>query len=113
MTDENLVMLYCPPGFAHGFCVVSEVADVTYMLDAYYDPATQYKFAQRMASELGNATLVSVDAFGHCILGGSTCVDKIAARYLIDLQVPGPGTVCGPNVQPFPGLPPAPPAPKP
>ena len=41
LTDENLHILYAPPGFAHGFCVVSEVADVTYMLDAYYDPATE------------------------------------------------------------------------
>lgn len=41
LTDENLHTLYAPPGFAHGFCVVSEVADVTYLLDAYYDPATE------------------------------------------------------------------------
>jgi dTDP-4-dehydrorhamnose 3,5-epimerase len=41
LTDENLRTLYAPPGFAHGFCVVSEIADVTYMLDAYYDPATE------------------------------------------------------------------------
>jgi dTDP-4-dehydrorhamnose 3,5-epimerase len=41
LTDENLHVLYAPPGFAHGFCVVSEVADVVYKLDAYYDPATE------------------------------------------------------------------------
>ena len=68
----------------------------------YYDPATQYEFAKRMSRELGNARLVSVDAFGHCILGGSSCTDRIAADYLIDLKIPGPGTVCQPNVQPFP-----------
>ncbi|RZS43238.1 TAP-like protein [Herbihabitans rhizosphaerae] len=71
----------------------------------YYDPATQYEFSRRMASQLGNAFLVSVDSFGHCILGDSSCADKIAARYLIDLQVPGPGTVCHPDVQPFPFVP--------
>jgi hypothetical protein len=54
-----------------------------------------------MADELGNARLVTVDSFGHCILGGSSCTDKIAAKYLIDLQVPSPGQVCAPNVQPF------------
>lgn len=31
-------MLYVPPGFAHGFCVVSEVADVTYKVTAEYAP---------------------------------------------------------------------------
>jgi dTDP-4-dehydrorhamnose 3,5-epimerase len=41
LTDDNLRILYAPPGFAHGFCVVSEVADVVYKLDAYYDPATE------------------------------------------------------------------------
>jgi dTDP-4-dehydrorhamnose 3,5-epimerase len=45
LTDENLRILYAPPGFAHGFCVVSEVADVVYKLDAYYDPATERDIA--------------------------------------------------------------------
>ena len=30
-------MLYVPVGFAHGFCVTSEVADVIYLVSAYYD----------------------------------------------------------------------------
>ncbi len=40
-TTRSLRVLYAPPGFAHGFCVVSEIADVVYKLDAYYDPATE------------------------------------------------------------------------
>ena len=28
----------CPYGFAYGFCVLSEVADVAYKTSAYYDP---------------------------------------------------------------------------
>jgi pimeloyl-ACP methyl ester carboxylesterase len=68
----------------------------------YYDPATQYRFAERMSRQLGNARLLSVDAFGHCILGGSQCADQIAARYLIDLRLPRPGTVCEPDLQPLP-----------
>jgi pimeloyl-ACP methyl ester carboxylesterase len=68
----------------------------------YYDPATQYEFSKRMSRQLGNARLVSVDAFGHCILGDSRCTDLIAADYLINLRVPDPGTVCQPDVQPFP-----------
>ncbi len=38
LNDENLRQLYCPDGFAHGFCVTSEVADVVYMCSSYYDP---------------------------------------------------------------------------
>ena len=33
--------LYVPVGFAHGFCVLSEVADVLYKQTAYYDPALE------------------------------------------------------------------------
>src|SRR5947208_11524212 len=37
LTDENLHIAYCPVGFAHGFCVVSDVADVMYKQSNYYD----------------------------------------------------------------------------
>ena len=36
LSDENMHMLYCPIGFAHGFCVVSAVADVIYKQSNYY-----------------------------------------------------------------------------
>jgi dTDP-4-dehydrorhamnose 3,5-epimerase len=32
---------FIPVGFAHGFCVVSDVADVLYKVSAVYDPATE------------------------------------------------------------------------
>ncbi|CAN5267281.1 dTDP-4-dehydrorhamnose 3,5-epimerase [soil metagenome] len=41
LSDENLHQLYCPVGFAHGFCVVSDVADVIYSCSAYYEPAAE------------------------------------------------------------------------
>ncbi len=41
LNDENLRQLYCPDGFAHGFCVTSEIADVIYKCSSYYDPATE------------------------------------------------------------------------
>jgi dTDP-4-dehydrorhamnose 3,5-epimerase len=47
LTDESMRILYAPPGFAHGFCVVSEIADVVYKLDAYYDPATEREISYR------------------------------------------------------------------
>jgi dTDP-4-dehydrorhamnose 3,5-epimerase len=45
LNDENHHQLYCPVGFAHGFCVVSGMADVVYMTSAYYDPAAEGGFA--------------------------------------------------------------------
>ena len=41
LDDRALRMLYLPAGFAHGFCVTSEVADVVYKCSSYYDPALE------------------------------------------------------------------------
>jgi dTDP-4-dehydrorhamnose 3,5-epimerase len=45
LSDENGRQLYCPDGFAHGFCVVSETADVVYKCSAYWDPERERAFA--------------------------------------------------------------------
>ncbi len=44
LDDENLRELYLPLGFAHGFCVLSELADVVYKCSTYYDPALERGF---------------------------------------------------------------------
>jgi dTDP-4-dehydrorhamnose 3,5-epimerase len=36
LSDENGRIVYCPIGFAHGFCVVSDLADVSYKQSNYY-----------------------------------------------------------------------------
>ena len=41
LDEESMRTLYVPVGFAHGFCVLSEVADVLYKQTAYYDPAVE------------------------------------------------------------------------
>ena len=41
LTDENGRMVYCPIGFAHGFCVVSDLADVFYKQSNYYADETE------------------------------------------------------------------------
>ena len=38
LDDASMRQLYVPVGFAHGFCVLSDVADVIYKQTAYYDP---------------------------------------------------------------------------
>ncbi|HKY04327.1 MAG TPA: dTDP-4-dehydrorhamnose 3,5-epimerase, partial [Blastocatellia bacterium] len=39
LSDANGRMLWVPPGFAHGFCVLGdEPADVLYKVDAHYNP---------------------------------------------------------------------------
>jgi dTDP-4-dehydrorhamnose 3,5-epimerase len=38
LSDENHRQLWVPPGFAHGFCVTSEIADFAYKCTDYYAP---------------------------------------------------------------------------
>ena len=45
LSDENLYSLWIPPGFAHGFCVMSDVADVIYKCTTLYDPADDFGVA--------------------------------------------------------------------
>jgi dTDP-4-dehydrorhamnose 3,5-epimerase len=37
LSDQNMRIVYCPIGFAHGFCTLSERADVLYKQSNYYD----------------------------------------------------------------------------
>lgn len=39
LSEENKKQLWIPPGFAHGFCVLSDVADFVYKCTALYAPA--------------------------------------------------------------------------
>lgn len=41
LDDVRHRQLFIPIGFAHGFCVLSETADVAYKLSSHYDPATE------------------------------------------------------------------------
>jgi dTDP-4-dehydrorhamnose 3,5-epimerase len=38
LNDENHRQLWIPPGYAHGFCVLSDIADVQYKCTDYYIP---------------------------------------------------------------------------
>jgi dTDP-4-dehydrorhamnose 3,5-epimerase len=39
LSESNHLQLWIPPGFAHGFLVLSETADFLYKTTAYYAPA--------------------------------------------------------------------------
>lgn len=38
LSDDNHLQLWIPPGYAHGFCVLSEVADFQYKCTDFYYP---------------------------------------------------------------------------
>lgn len=41
LSGKNRLQFYVPPGFAHGFCVLSDIADFQYKCTDYYDPADE------------------------------------------------------------------------
>ena len=41
LTEDNHKQLWVPPGYAHGFCVLSETADFQYKCTDYYDPSDE------------------------------------------------------------------------
>lgn len=42
LSDKNKRQLYVPPGFAHGFCVLSDEADIIYKCTDFYAPDDEY-----------------------------------------------------------------------
>ncbi|MEM6533788.1 MAG: dTDP-4-dehydrorhamnose 3,5-epimerase [Myxococcota bacterium] len=44
LDSEALQALYVPPGFAHGFCALTETVDVLYMQTGYYSPEHERGF---------------------------------------------------------------------
>ena len=45
LSDENFRQIYIPPGFAHGFCVLSEVGEVEYKCTELYEAADELVIA--------------------------------------------------------------------
>lgn len=44
LTEENHHQFYIPDGFAHGFCVLSDEANVIYKVSSLYNPETEGGF---------------------------------------------------------------------
>ena len=45
LSEENHYQMYVPPGFAHGFCVLSDTADFLYLCTDLYRPDDEYGVA--------------------------------------------------------------------
>ena len=45
LSEQNKVQFWIPPGFAHGFVVVSDTADFEYKCTEYYDPSSERSLA--------------------------------------------------------------------
>jgi len=45
LSSDNFKQIYIPPGFAHGFCVLSDVAEVEYKCTDVYTPGDEIMIA--------------------------------------------------------------------
>jgi len=48
LNEQNQHQFYVPPGFAHGFCVLSETADFLYKCTDYYAPEYEHGISSGM-----------------------------------------------------------------
>ncbi|MFF3485180.1 alpha/beta hydrolase [Streptomyces sp. NPDC002701] len=59
------------------------------------DPATPYRWAQALATQLASGTLLTYDGDGHTAYGrGSECIDTAINRYLVEGVPPKDGKRC-------------------
>lgn len=42
LSEENKKMIFLPKGFAHGFCTLTEISEVLYKADNYYNALSEY-----------------------------------------------------------------------
>ncbi|WP_246258299.1 alpha/beta hydrolase [Amycolatopsis anabasis] len=72
------------------------------IVNSRFDPATPLHNAEATARQLGNATVLTVDGFGHTSLNvPSACASAAMAQYFATLAVPAAGTTCAADAAPF------------
>ena len=60
-----------------------------------YDPATPYKWALGLSSQLTSSVLLTYEGDGHtAYMRGSECIDKEIENYLVDGTVPVKNIIC-------------------
>jgi dTDP-4-dehydrorhamnose 3,5-epimerase len=87
LSDSNHHQLYCPDGFAHGFCVLSEDADVVYKTSAYYSPELERGFAYN-DPHVGIEWPDGLELIASARDAGAPALAEIAASLPFEYSVP-------------------------
>jgi len=64
------------------------------IMNSLHDPATGYAWAKNVNRQLDDSVLLTYDGWGHGVLDRSDCTVDAATAYLVDRQLPRPGTHC-------------------
>ncbi len=67
-----------------------------------HDPATPISGARTLNTLLADSRMLTVDGWGHGMLGESTCVEAHVEAYLVSGTLPPAGTVCDQDDVPYP-----------
>jgi pimeloyl-ACP methyl ester carboxylesterase len=78
-----------------------QTANPVLVVGNLFDPATRYESAEFVSQLLPNATLLTLDGWGHTSLFLSACVDEAVSQYFLTGVPPAAGTVCNQDVAPF------------
>lgn len=94
LSNELLPCAFWPQSTFRPHPVVAEGTPPILVMGSTGDVATPYVQAERVAAELSDGVLLTIDIEGHVALGASACATEAATRYLVDLTVPSPDTRC-------------------
>ncbi|WP_228266211.1 alpha/beta hydrolase [Microlunatus elymi] len=67
----------------------------------FWDPATNYRSAEKVSKLLPNSRLLLSDSWGHTAYGTSACVTDAVTTALVQAKMPAKGTRCVGDDQPF------------
>lgn len=86
------------PGTGHDYVKSfhTPAADRILVIGTTGDPATPYQETQRLAKDLGDARLLTLEGVGHgaSFADRSACIDGWVTDFLVKDKLPPPGTIC-------------------
>jgi pimeloyl-ACP methyl ester carboxylesterase len=62
------------------------------------DPATPFRWAEKMSKNLNGSVLVKFTGEGHGSVGSNVCTSKVARKVFVDKELPSAGKECGVDV---------------
>ena len=71
-----------------------EGAPPALIVNATHDSSTSYTWALSMQAQMPGSVLLTRDGDGHTSYVTSPCAQRAIDRYLINLTLPRPGTIC-------------------
>src|SRR5690625_3323451 len=73
-----------------------EVDEPVLVIGTRFDPATRYAMTEPYADDFPDARVLTLDGWGHTVLGKSSCADEAVSDYLLTGEAQD-GATCAPD----------------